>query len=96
VDFVLRSEISVSLWRRSTPPDLRVVLLRPYAAGVNGPALKVLERYSLEEQSCYATVLMRHVENDFPMGIFLGTMQRIFLRTDSGLLFSSVGAVLVP
>jgi hypothetical protein len=32
----------------------------------------------------------------FPLGIFLGTIQRIFLRADSGLLFSSVGAVLVP
>jgi hypothetical protein len=32
----------------------------------------------------------------FPLGIFLGTVQRIFLRADSGLLFSSVGAVLVP
>jgi hypothetical protein len=32
----------------------------------------------------------------FPLGIFLGYMQRIFLRADSGLLFSSVGAVLVP
>jgi hypothetical protein len=32
----------------------------------------------------------------FPLGIFLGSMQRIFLRADSGLLFSSVGAVLVP
>ena len=31
-----------------------------------------------------------------PLGIFLGSMQRIFLRADSGLLFSSVGAVLVP
>ena len=32
----------------------------------------------------------------FPLGIFLGSMQRIFLRADSGLLLSSVGAVLVP
>jgi len=32
----------------------------------------------------------------FPLGIFLGVMQRICLRADSGLLFSSVGAVLVP
>ncbi len=32
----------------------------------------------------------------FPLGIFLGSMQRIFLRADSGLLFSSLGAVLVP
>jgi hypothetical protein len=32
----------------------------------------------------------------FPLGIFLGSLQRIFLRTDSGLLFSSMGAVLVP
>lgn len=32
----------------------------------------------------------------FPLGIFLGTMQRIFLRADSGLLFTSLGAVLVP
>jgi hypothetical protein len=32
----------------------------------------------------------------FPLGIFLGTLQRIFLRADSGLLLSSVGAVLVP
>jgi hypothetical protein len=32
----------------------------------------------------------------FPLGIFLGLMQRICLRADSGLLFSSVGAVLVP
>jgi O-antigen polysaccharide polymerase Wzy len=32
----------------------------------------------------------------FPLGIFLGSLQRIFLHADSGLLFSSVGAVLVP
>ncbi len=32
----------------------------------------------------------------FPLGIFLGSMQRILLHADSGLLFSSVGAVLVP
>ena len=32
----------------------------------------------------------------FPLGIFLGSLQRIFLRADSGLLFSSVDAVLVP
>jgi hypothetical protein len=32
----------------------------------------------------------------FPLGIFLGSLQRICLRADSGLLFSSVGAVLVP
>jgi hypothetical protein len=32
----------------------------------------------------------------FPLGIFLGSMQRIFLRADSGLLLSSVGAVLAP
>jgi O-antigen polysaccharide polymerase Wzy len=32
----------------------------------------------------------------FPLGIFLGSLQRIVLRADSGLLFSSVGAVLVP
>jgi hypothetical protein len=32
----------------------------------------------------------------FPLGIFLGSMQRIFLHAESGLLFSSVGAVLVP
>lgn len=31
----------------------------------------------------------------FPLGIFLGSLQRIFLRADSGLLFSSLGAVLV-
>jgi len=32
----------------------------------------------------------------FLVGIFLGSVQRIFLRSDSGLLFSSMGAVLVP
>jgi hypothetical protein len=32
----------------------------------------------------------------FPLGIFLGSLQRIFLHADSGLLFSSVGALLVP
>ena len=32
----------------------------------------------------------------FPLGIFLGSVQRIFLHADSGLLFTSVGAVLVP
>jgi hypothetical protein len=32
----------------------------------------------------------------FPLGIFLGSLQRIFLHADSGLLFSSLGAVLVP
>jgi hypothetical protein len=32
----------------------------------------------------------------FPLGFFLGSLQRFFLRTDSGLLFCSVGAVLVP
>lgn len=32
----------------------------------------------------------------FPLGVFLGSFQRIFLHADSGLLFSSVGAVLVP
>jgi len=31
-----------------------------------------------------------------PLGVFLGSFQRIFLHADSGLLFSSVGAVLVP
>ena len=31
-----------------------------------------------------------------PLGIFLGSFDRIFLHADSGLLFSSVGAVLVP
>ena len=32
----------------------------------------------------------------FPLGIFLGSIQRIFLRADSGLLLSSLGAVMVP
>jgi hypothetical protein len=32
----------------------------------------------------------------FPLGIFLGTFERIFLHADSGLLFSCVGAVLFP
>jgi hypothetical protein len=32
----------------------------------------------------------------FPLGVFLGSVQRIFLRADSGLLFSSLGAVMVP
>lgn len=32
----------------------------------------------------------------FPLGIFLGTFERIFLHADSGLLFSCMGAVLVP
>ena len=32
----------------------------------------------------------------FPLGIFLGSFERIFLHADSGLLFSSVGAVLIP
>lgn len=32
----------------------------------------------------------------FPLGIFLGFLQRIMLHTESGLLLSSVGAVLVP
>jgi hypothetical protein len=32
----------------------------------------------------------------FPLGFFLGTFERIFLRADSGLLFSCLGAVLVP
>lgn len=31
-----------------------------------------------------------------PLGIFLGSFQRIFLRANSGVLFSSLGAVLVP
>lgn len=31
-----------------------------------------------------------------PLGIFLGTFERIFLHADSGLLFSCLGAVLVP
>jgi hypothetical protein len=32
----------------------------------------------------------------FPLGIFLGSFERIFLRSNSGLLFSCLGAVLVP
>jgi hypothetical protein len=32
----------------------------------------------------------------FPLGVFLGCFQRVFLRADSGLFFSSLGAVLVP
>jgi hypothetical protein len=32
----------------------------------------------------------------FPLGIFLGSFERIFLHADSGLLFSCLGAVLVP
>jgi len=32
----------------------------------------------------------------FPLGIFLGSFERIFLQADSGLLFSCLGAVLVP
>ena len=31
-----------------------------------------------------------------PLGIFLGTFERIFLHADSGLLFSCLGAVLIP
>jgi len=31
-----------------------------------------------------------------PLGIFLGSFERIFLHADSGLLFSCLGAVLVP
>jgi len=31
-----------------------------------------------------------------PLGIFLGTFERIFLHADSGVLFSCVGAVLFP
>jgi hypothetical protein len=31
-----------------------------------------------------------------PLGIFLGSFERIFLHSDSGLLFSCLGAVLVP
>lgn len=31
-----------------------------------------------------------------PLGVFLGSFQRIFLQADSGLLFSSLGAVLIP
>jgi hypothetical protein len=32
----------------------------------------------------------------FPLGIFLGSFERIFLHSDSGLLFSCLGAVLMP
>jgi hypothetical protein len=32
----------------------------------------------------------------FPLGVFLGSFERIFLRADSGLLYSSLGAVLIP
>jgi hypothetical protein len=32
----------------------------------------------------------------FPLGIFLGSFERIFLHTDSSLLLSCVGAVLIP
>jgi O-antigen polysaccharide polymerase Wzy len=32
----------------------------------------------------------------FPLGMFLGSLQRIFLHADAGLLFSSIGAVLIP
>jgi hypothetical protein len=32
----------------------------------------------------------------FPLGLFLGTFERIFLHADSGVLFSCVGAVLFP
>ena len=32
----------------------------------------------------------------FPLGVFLGCFERIFLRADSGLLYSSLGAVLTP
>jgi hypothetical protein len=32
----------------------------------------------------------------FPLGVLLGSIQRIFLRADSGLLLSSLGAVMVP
>lgn len=32
----------------------------------------------------------------FPLGVFLGSFERIFLHADSGLLFSSLGAVLIP
>jgi hypothetical protein len=31
-----------------------------------------------------------------PLGVFLGSFRRLFLHAESGLLFSSVGAVLVP
>src|SRR5262249_50065502 len=32
----------------------------------------------------------------FPLGMFLGCFERIFLHANAGLLFSSLGAVLVP
>ena len=32
----------------------------------------------------------------FPLGIFLGTFERIFLHADSGVVFSCLGAVLIP
>lgn len=32
----------------------------------------------------------------FPLGLFLGTFERIFLDADSGVLFSCLGAVLIP
>ncbi len=32
----------------------------------------------------------------FPLGIFLGSFERIFLHSDSGVLFSCLGAVLIP
>jgi hypothetical protein len=32
----------------------------------------------------------------FPLGMFLGSFERIFLHADSGVLFSCLGAVLVP
>ena len=32
----------------------------------------------------------------FPLGVLLGSFERIFLHADSGLLFSSLGAVLIP
>jgi hypothetical protein len=32
----------------------------------------------------------------FPLGVFLGCFQRVFLRADAGLFFSSLGVVLVP
>jgi len=32
----------------------------------------------------------------FPLGLFLGTFELIFLHADSGVLFSCVGAVLFP
>jgi hypothetical protein len=31
-----------------------------------------------------------------PLGVFLGTFERIFLDADSGVLFSCLGAVLIP